>query len=105
VNKTNQFDKSGKGVIIIPGDRYFPEGVTSTSDGTFFVGSLYEGCIMQAQPVQTQMEAIHRPGANGLVSVLGLWARCGPGQSCGPVHRMLAMAAYRVMRPGGCQGF
>lgn len=60
--------------IIIPGDRYFPEGVTVTSDGTFFVGSLYEGCIMRAKPGSEMMEPFIEAGANGLVSVLGLWA-------------------------------
>jgi sugar lactone lactonase YvrE len=62
------------GVIIIPGDRYFPEGVAAASDGTFFVGSLNEACIMRAQPGASQMEPFIQPGANGLVSVLGLWA-------------------------------
>ena len=44
MNETNQISAVKTGVIIIPGDRYFPEGVTVTSDGTFFVGSLFEGC-------------------------------------------------------------
>jgi sugar lactone lactonase YvrE len=62
------------GVIIIPGDRYFPEGVTVTSAGVFFVGSLFEGCIMRSPAGATQMEPFIESGANGLVSVLGLWA-------------------------------
>ena len=62
------------GVIVIPGDRYFPEGVTVTSGGVFFVGSLFEGCIMRCPAGATQMEPFIEPGANGLVSVLGLWA-------------------------------
>jgi sugar lactone lactonase YvrE len=60
--------------IIIPGDRYFPEGVTVASDGTFYVGSLFEGCIMRSPAGETQMEPFIKPGTNGLVSVLGLWA-------------------------------
>ena len=60
--------------IIIPGDRYFPEGVTVSAEGTFFVGSLFEGCIMRSQAGAAQMEPFIKPGANGLVSVLGLWA-------------------------------
>jgi hypothetical protein len=60
--------------IIIPGERYFPEGVTVTSDGTFFAGSMYEGCIMRALPGKTEMEPFVEAGANALVSVLGLWA-------------------------------
>lgn len=62
------------GEIVIPGDRYFPEGVTVTANGTFFVGSLYEGCIMRAKSGSGQMEPFIEAGANGLVSVLGLWA-------------------------------
>jgi sugar lactone lactonase YvrE len=62
------------GVIVIPGDRYFPEGVTVTSGGVFFVGSLFEGCITRCPAGATQMEPFIEPGANGLVSVLGLWA-------------------------------
>lgn len=60
--------------IIIPGDRYFPEGVTVTSDGTFFAGSLFEGCITRSQPGSDHMEPYIQSGSNGLVSVLGLWA-------------------------------
>lgn len=60
--------------IIIPGDRFFPEGVTAASDGTFFVGSLYEGAVMRAPAGAAQMEPFIDPGTNGLVSVLGLWA-------------------------------
>jgi sugar lactone lactonase YvrE len=62
------------GVIVMPGDRDFPEGVTATSDGTFFAGSMEEGSIMRAQPGATQFEPFIKAGANGLVSVLGLYA-------------------------------
>jgi len=61
-------------VIIIPGNRYFPEGVTVSADGTFFSGSLYEGQIMRAHPGAGEMKPFINPGTNGLVSVLGLWA-------------------------------
>jgi hypothetical protein len=64
---------TGTGVITIPGDRYFPEGVTVTRDGTFFVGSMYEGCIMKAPPGAEVFEPFIASGANGLVSVLGLY--------------------------------
>jgi sugar lactone lactonase YvrE len=71
---TDQVVGVNTGVITIPGDRYFPEGVTVTADGTFFTGSLFEGCIMKAQAGSGRMEPFIDPGANGLVSVLGLWA-------------------------------
>ena len=74
MNQANQLVAVRTGVIIIPGDRYFPEGVTVTSDGTFFVGSLYESCIMRALRGADRMEPFIDSGANGLVSVLGLWA-------------------------------
>lgn len=62
------------GVILIPGERYFPEGVAMTSNGTCFAGSLNEGCIHRSLPGATWMEPFIAPGSNGLVSVLGLWA-------------------------------
>ena len=76
MNKTNPIADVKTGVIIIPGDRYFPEGVTVTSDGTFFVGSMNEGCIMKAQSGADprSVEPFIDSGANGLVSVFGLWA-------------------------------
>jgi sugar lactone lactonase YvrE len=60
--------------IIIPGDRFFPEGVTVAQDGTFYVGSMEEGCIFRVPPGAKQAEPFIEAGANGLVSVLGLYA-------------------------------
>ncbi len=74
MNETTHLSAVKTRVINIPGDRYFPEGVTVTADGTFFVGSLFEGCIMRAQAGTDSMEPFIESGANGLVSVLGLWA-------------------------------
>jgi sugar lactone lactonase YvrE len=65
---------AGTGAIIIPGDRYFPEGVTVAQDGTFYVGSMYEGCIMKVPPGAKAAEPFIEAGSNGLVSVLGLYA-------------------------------
>ena len=50
------------------------QGRHATSDGTFFAGSMEEGSIMRAQPGATQFEPFIKAGANGLVSVLGLYA-------------------------------
>ena len=74
MSKNNQMDGVKTIEIIIPGDRYFPEGVTVTPDGTFYVGSLFEGCIMRSPAGETRMEPFIESGTNGLVSVLGLWA-------------------------------
>jgi sugar lactone lactonase YvrE len=59
--------------VIIPGDRYFPEGVAAAPDGTLYVGSMELGCIMRAAPGADQFEPFIPSGANGLVSVLGLY--------------------------------
>jgi sugar lactone lactonase YvrE len=74
MSKNYQADVVKTRKIIIPGDRYFPEGVTVASDGSFFVGSLFEGCIMRSPAGETQMEPFIESGTNGLISVLGLWA-------------------------------
>jgi sugar lactone lactonase YvrE len=65
--------------ITIPGDRFFPEGVTVTQDGTFYVGSMEQGCIFKVPPGARQAEPFIEAGANGLVSVLGLYANEGQG--------------------------
>jgi sugar lactone lactonase YvrE len=62
------------GVIIIPVDRYFPEGVTVAQDGTFYVGSMEAGCIFRVPPGAQEAEPFIQAGANGLVSVLGVYA-------------------------------
>jgi sugar lactone lactonase YvrE len=64
----------GGRVIIIPGDRFFPEGVAVAKDGTFYVGSMEEGCIGKAPPGAGKAESFIPAGANGLVSVLGVYA-------------------------------
>jgi sugar lactone lactonase YvrE len=61
-------------VIILPGDRLFPEGVTVTKDGTFYIGSMEEGLILKADPGMKEAGPFIEAGANGLVSVLGLYA-------------------------------
>src|SRR5574341_548174 len=74
MSSTHSVTGSGPGAIIIPGDRCFPEGVTVAQDGTFYVGSMYEGCIMKVPPGARAAEPFIEAGANGLVSVLGLYA-------------------------------
>jgi hypothetical protein len=56
MSATDSTVESGTGVIFIPGDRYFPEGVTVTEGGTFFVGSMEEGCIMKVPPGAKEAE-------------------------------------------------
>lgn len=66
--------KTNTRIITLPGERFFPEGITVTADGTFFAGSMEEGSIVRALPGAAQAELFIPPGANGLVSVLGLYA-------------------------------
>ncbi len=50
--------------------------------GTFFVGSMEEGCIMKVPPGAKEAEPFIAMGANGLVSVLGLYADDANGMAC-----------------------
>jgi sugar lactone lactonase YvrE len=74
MSATDSMPNADSRAILIPGDRYFPEGVTVTQDGTFYVGSMEEGCIMKVPPGAKEAEPFIEAGANGLVSVLGLYA-------------------------------
>jgi sugar lactone lactonase YvrE len=60
--------------ITLPGTRVFPESITSTSDGTLIVGSLGHGNVMRIAPGTTTAEEWIKAGANGLNSVLGVYA-------------------------------
>ncbi len=74
INSADLHVKTDTRVITLPGDRLFPEGITVTSDGTFFVSSMEEGKIVRALPGAAQAEEFIAPGTNGLVEVLGLYA-------------------------------
>jgi len=54
-------------------DRSFPESVTSTSDGTLYVGSFNLGGVTKIAP-GGKAEAFIKPGAGGSRSVLGVLA-------------------------------
>ncbi|MEW5956322.1 MAG: SMP-30/gluconolactonase/LRE family protein, partial [Chloroflexota bacterium] len=74
MSNINSNVKTDTGVIILPGDRLFPEGVTVTRDGAFYIGSMEEGLILKADPGMKEAGPFIEAGANGLVSVLGLYA-------------------------------
>jgi sugar lactone lactonase YvrE len=61
-------------VVTIPGDHAFPESITSTSDGTLYVGSLARGGIMRVKPGASQAELWIKPGAYGSRSTFGVLA-------------------------------
>ena len=58
----------------LPGDHAFPESVTSTKDGTLFVGSIAEGGIFKVKPGADRAEPWIKPGANGSRSTFGVLA-------------------------------
>jgi sugar lactone lactonase YvrE len=71
---------AGAGIISIDKARFFPEGVTSDGNGTFYVGSMDQGLIYKANATSKVVTPFIQPDdTNQLVSVLGLYAH--PGSS------------------------
>jgi streptogramin lyase len=60
--------------IDLPGDRIFPENITSTKDGTLYVGSLGSGGIIRIKPGAAKAEIWIKPGAFGSRSIFGVLA-------------------------------
>jgi sugar lactone lactonase YvrE len=60
--------------IELPGDQVFPESITSTQDGTLFVGSLATGGVIRIKPDTGKPEVWIEPGAFGSRSILGVLA-------------------------------
>ena len=59
--------------IELPKEHTFPEGVAVSSNGTFYIGSMQEGSISRALPGTNKAEPFIEAGANGLVSVIGVY--------------------------------
>ena len=60
--------------IALPGARAFPESITSTSDGTLFIGRLGEGGVVRANPRTGAVALFVAPGASGSRSITGVFA-------------------------------
>lgn len=60
--------------VELPGDKVFPESVTSTMDGTLYVGSIPNGGVMKAKPGAAKAETFIKPGAAGSRSTFGVFA-------------------------------
>ena len=60
--------------IAIPGDRAYPESLSSSSDGTIYIGSFAEGGVVRVPPGATKAEPWIKPGANDSRSTLGVLA-------------------------------
>jgi hypothetical protein len=60
--------------ITIPGEKIFPESLTSSSDGSVIIGSIAQKTIYRAKPGAATAEVWIAPGTEGLNSVLGVFA-------------------------------
>ena len=60
--------------IALPGDTVFPESVTSTSDGTIYVGSIPNGGVMKVAPGADKAEPWIKGAAFGTRSIFGVLA-------------------------------
>ncbi len=60
--------------VTLPGKQAYPESVTSTSDGTLYVGSFATGGVARVRPGQSQAESWIKPGAFDTRSTLGVLA-------------------------------
>jgi len=60
--------------IALPGLRAFPESITSTADGTLFIGRIGHGGIVRANSRSGDVEVFVPPGASETRSILGVFA-------------------------------
>jgi streptogramin lyase len=60
--------------IPIPGTKAFPESITSTTDGTLYVGRLGDGGIVRVKPRTGESKIFVQPGASGSRSISGVFA-------------------------------
>src|SRR5258706_3574574 len=65
---------AGPSSIALPGERAFPESITSARDGTLFIGRLGEGGIVRADPRTGAAALFVAPGAAGSRSITGVFA-------------------------------
>jgi sugar lactone lactonase YvrE len=60
--------------IVIPGERLATESLTSSRDGTVYIGSIGLGSIFRAKPGAATAEPFIAPKTNGIGSVFGVFA-------------------------------
>jgi len=58
--------------IVLPDPGIAPEGITADSDGALYTGSLTQGRIVRIMPETGAVADFAAPGANGMVSIVGL---------------------------------
>jgi streptogramin lyase len=82
--------------VVVPGDRAFPESLSSSSDGTLYIGRAGDGGIVRSRP-GSQSEIWIAPGAYGSRSIFGVLVdeRAGTLWVCSD-----DMTAYGIASPG-----
>src|SRR5690349_19709185 len=60
--------------ILIPGDRIFPESLTSTADGAVIIGSIGARTIFRAAPGSANAEVFVKPDTDGMKGIFGVFA-------------------------------
>lgn len=83
--------------VTLPGARAFPESISSTADGTLFIGSLAVGGISRAKPGASRATVWIQPGYYGSRSIFGVLAdeRAGILWACSS-----DISALGVIAPG-----
>jgi sugar lactone lactonase YvrE len=65
---------AGPAEIVIPGEKLATESLTSSADGTVYIGSVGTGQIFRAKPGAGTAEPFILPKTNGIVNVFGVFA-------------------------------
>ncbi len=60
--------------VDLPGERVFPESISSTADGALYVSSLAGGGVLRVAPGASKAESWIKPGAFGTRSTFGVLA-------------------------------
>lgn len=68
--------------IPLPDPAFAPEGIAVDSSGSLYVGSLTQGQIVRINSNSRQVEDFVPPGANGMVSTIGLHAAADRLYAC-----------------------
>src|SRR5580692_3603826 len=88
----------GPNRIDLPGSRAFPESITSTSDGSIFVGNFAEGGILRVKNSKTEVWI--KPGTFGSRSIYGVFADEKSGTLWACSNDLSRMGLTSVGEPG-----
>jgi streptogramin lyase len=88
--------------IPIPGTKAFPESITSTTDGTLYVGRVGDGGIVSVKPRTAESTIFIQPGASGSRSILGVFANSFlPIEGSGTLDRVVIQGDASVTQVHG----